>query len=66
MLSNQLTQLFDLLGDQGFKMEDIPFAEKRAEGVTTSFMNIVTRRRAYTTWNSQGPQLVVIFVSAGG
>lgn len=65
MFSDQLTQLLDLLSDQRFKIEDIPFAEERAEGVTTSFMDIVTRRRAYTTRSSHGSQLVVIFVSAG-
>ena len=65
MFCNQLAQLFDLLRDQGFKIEDIPFAEERAEGVTTFPMNVVTRRRAHATRNSQGAQLVVIFVSAG-
>lgn len=64
MFRDQLTQLFDLLRDQGFQIEDIAFAEEGAEGFMTPFMNIVTCRRAYATRNSQGPQLVVILVSA--
>jgi hypothetical protein len=65
MFCDQLTQFFNLLSDQGFKIKDIPFAEEWTEGFTTPSMDIMMRSRAYATWNSQGPQLVVILVSAG-
>ena len=45
-------------------MEDVPLAEKRGQGLTTPLMDVVTRCRSYATWNSQGPQLVVVLVSA--
>lgn len=55
MFFDQLTQLFDFFGDQGFKIENIAFAEEGAEGFTAPSMDIVTGRRAYATGNSQGP-----------
>ena len=55
--------MFDLLTDNGFKIEDIPLAEEGAEGVSALFMDIMTCGSSYATRNSQGPQLVVILVS---
>jgi hypothetical protein len=55
MFVDQLAQLFDLLSDHGFEIEDIPFAEEWAYCITTLPVKIVTHGCAYGTWNSQGP-----------
>jgi hypothetical protein len=55
MFVDQLAQFFDLLRDHGLKIEDIPFAEERADCLTTLSVKIVTNGCAYGTWNSQGP-----------
>jgi len=44
-------------------VKDIPLAEERAEGFTALLVDIVAQRCAHTTWYSQAPYLIAIFVS---
>jgi hypothetical protein len=52
---DQSAQLIDFLSDDRFKIDNIPFAEERAESVSSPLVNIEASRCAYATWNSQAP-----------
>jgi hypothetical protein len=65
MFGDYLAQLFDFLGDHGFKIKDVPFSEKWGEGIATFLVDFMALSQADTTRNPQRAQLVVIFVPVG-
>ena len=64
MFGNQLTKLFDFLGDQWLKVNDIASAEEWAQSLTACSMQVMAHCSAYPARHSQAPELVVVLVSA--